>query len=194
MTRSLPNVPLWPRASRTGINRATVSSSSLTTPSGRAVATPPADASSGRRPKPTGRRSATVATIGGRRRLVRLARIGRLERGALLVQLAQPLEPGHELALAVVEPRLDVEREHVPAARGPDAERHRDRELRLVADRHRHAAHAQLLGALRGATVEDDVRLARGQALDLDVPPAHAPDAQAEHLGHGLLGRPAAGE
>src|SRR5918995_1972315 len=132
MTRSLPNVPLWPRASRTGISRATVWSSSLTTRSGGAVAPPPADASSGRRPKPTGRRSATVATIGGRRCLVR---IGRLERGALLVQLAQPLEPGHELALAVVEPRLDVEREHVPAACGPDAERHRDGELRLVADR-----------------------------------------------------------
>ena len=80
------------------------------------------------------------------------------------------------------------------AAGRPDAERHRDGELRLVADRHRDPAHAQLLGPLRRASVEDDIRLARRQALDLDVAPADAAHAQAQHLGDGLLGRPATRE
>ena len=123
-----------------------------------------------------------------------LADPGRLELRARGLEGAQPLEPGHQLALAVVEPRVDVEREHVPAARGPHAERDRHGELRLVGDRHRDPAHAQLLGALRRAAVEHDRRLAGRQPLDLDVLPADPADAQAQHLGHGLLGGPAPGE
>jgi hypothetical protein len=41
--------------------------------------------------------------------------------------------------------------------------------------------------------VEPHRRLSGGQALDLDVAPADAPDAEPEHLRDRLLGRPAAG-
>ena len=52
---------------------------------------------------------------------------------ASLVQRAEPLHPGEEPPLAVVEPLLDVEREDVAAAGRPDAERDRDRVVGLVA-------------------------------------------------------------
>ena len=64
------------------------------------------------------------------------------------------------LPLAVVEPVVDVEREHVLAARRAHPERDRDRVVRLVGDRQRDPAHPQLLRPLRGTPVEADRRLA----------------------------------
>ena len=78
--------------------------------------------------------------------------------------------------------------------RGADPEGDRDRVVRLVADRDGDPAHAELLGARGGAAVEPDRRLAGRQALDLDLAPADAPDAEAEDLADRLLGGPAAGE
>ncbi len=100
---------------------------------------------------------------------------------------------GEDPPLAVVESILDVGREEVAAARRPEAEGHRHRVVRLVADRHGDAAHAELLGADLGSPVEAHGRLAGRQALDLDIPPADAADAEPEHLRDGFLGCPAAG-
>ena len=75
----------------------------------------------------------------------------------------------------------------------PDAERDRHRVVGLVADRDRDAAHPELLGPGRGPAVQPHRGLAGRQALDLDVAPADAPDAEPEHLRDRLLGRPAAG-
>ena len=63
-----------------------------------------------------------------------------------------------------------------------------------MADRHGDPAHPELLGSRGGPAVEPHVRLARRQAFDLDLGPADAADAEPEDLGHGLLGRPPAGE
>ena len=110
------------------------------------------------------------------------------------MERAKPLHPGEDAPLAVVEPRLDVEREDVPPAGGPDPERDRDRVVGFVGDRDRDAVHPELLGPRGGATVEPDGRLAGRQPLDLDVAPADAPDAEPEDLADRLLRRPAAGE
>ena len=174
-TSSLPNEPLWPRAGRSGSRAAARSSSSSTTPAWRAAA---------RR-----RRSGGVAPAESDRPLRHRAP-PRRGRGASLARaaarrpprLAQPPHAGEDAPLAVVEARLDVGREEEPAASRPDAERDRDRVVRLVADRDRDPVHAQLLGPGRGAAVEADRRLAGGQPLDLDVAPADAADAQPEDL------------
>src|SRR4029079_5714874 len=84
--------------------------------------------------------------------------------------------------------------EDVPAAGGPDAERDRDRIVGLVADRHRDPDHPQLPRAGLGPAVEADRRVARREALDLDLLPADAPDAEPQDLAHGLLRRPPPGE
>ena len=51
----------------------------------------------------------------------------------------------------------------------------------------------ELLRAVGGPPVETHRRLPGRQPLDLDVAPADAANAQAEHLRDGLLGGPAAG-
>src|SRR3954468_1694094 len=195
MTRSLPNVPLWPRPSRVGTSFAIASSSSRTEPAGGGAAGGGAVGAPARGPNPTGGWSATppirAAVSGG---LPGRADARRLELGGGGLQRAHPLEAGEELALAVVEPLVDVEREHVPAARGPDAERDGDGVLRLVRDRDRDAAHPELLGPPGGAAPQDDRGLARREPLDLDVRPADAAHAEAQHLRHGLLRGPSSGE
>ena len=108
--------------------------------------------------------------------------------------VAQPLDPGQDPALAIVEPLLDVEREDVPAAGRPDAERDRDRVVGLVGDRDGDPLHPELLGPGRRPAVEADGGLAGRQPLDLDVAPADPADAETEDLGDRLLGGPAAGE
>ena len=120
--------------------------------------------------------------------------VGRSGRRGLAVEVAQALDARQDLPLAVVEALLDVDGEDERAAGRPDAEGDGHRVLALVADGHRDAAHAQLLGAPQGPVVEADGGLAGGQADDLDLAPADAPDAQAEDLADGLLGRPAAGQ
>src|SRR4051794_22187456 len=166
MTRSLPNVPLWAREGRSGTRPAAISSSSSVAPAGTG------DSGDGLRPKPSDR-----SVIG--RRLDRC-----------VVELAEGLEPAEDPALAVVEPLLDVRREEEPAARGPYAERDRDRVVRFVADRDRDARHPELLRASLRAAVEPDGGLARGEPLDLDVAPADAADTEPEDLRHGLLRGP----
>ena len=93
------------------------------------------------------------------------------------------------------EPRVDVEREDVPAARRPHAERDRHRVLGLVGDRDGDAAHAQLLGAAprrgRGGTIDGWPVGSRSTSMSFQPTP-RTPEAQ--HLGHGLLGGPATGE
>ena len=93
----------------------------------------------------------------------------------------------------LVEPVLDVGREHVAPAGRSHAERDRHREFVLVADRERDPLHAELLGTCGGPPVQAHRRLAGRQPLDLDVAPADAADAQPEHLRDGLLGGPAPG-
>src|SRR3954452_14020460 len=170
MTRSLPNVPLWPRPSRVGTSLAMASSSSRTEPAGGGAVGGGAVGSPARRPNPTGRWSATTAiraaVSGG---LPGRADARRLELGGGGLQRAHPLEPGEELPPRVVEPLVDVEREHVPAARGPDAERDGHGVLRLVRDRDRDAAHPELLGPPGGPAPQDDRGLARLQPLAPDV-------------------------
>src|SRR5215212_4381847 len=116
------------------------------------------------RPKPRGLRSA----IGAARAFHAVTRIvdrsGRGSGG----EVAEPLHPGKDPTLAIVEPLLDVEREDVPTAGRSDAERDGDRVVGLVADRDRDALHAELLGAPRGATVEPDRGLSGRESLDLD--------------------------
>jgi len=110
------------------------------------------------------------------------------------VELAEPLHPREEPSLAIVEARLDVEREDVAPGRRPDPESDRDRIVRLVADRERDQLHPELLGPRRRPAVEANGGLAGRKPLDLDVAPADAADPEAEDLRHGLLRRPAPGE
>src|SRR5688500_5598009 len=173
MTRTLPKVPLWPRAGRSGSSAAAAWSSIVAS---MEASGPSSDTGAASRwLKPSGRRS----DIG------RLA-LGRLGVGrqpgrfrSALVQRAQPLHPREDAALAVVEPLLDVGREEEPAAGRADPEGDRDRVLGFVADRHGDPAHPELLGPCRGATMEADIRLARRQSLDLDLGPADPSDAEA---------------
>ena len=101
---------------------------------------------------------------------------------------------GQDGPLAIVDPLLDVEREDVPAAGRPDAEGDGDGVVRLVGDRQGDPAHPELLRPGGGTTVQAHGRLPRRQALDLDVLPADAPDAEAQDLADGLLGGPPSGE
>src|SRR3954470_17728824 len=120
MTRSLPNVPLWPRPSRVGTSFAMASSSSRTEPAGGGAAGGGAVGSPARRPNPTGRWSATTAILRRvRRGLAGRAPAARFELRRRGLERAHPLEAGEELALAIFQPLVDVERQHVPAARGP---------------------------------------------------------------------------
>src|SRR5690349_18456159 len=129
------------------------------------------------RPKPSGRRSAIAVDLRGARG-----------------EVPKAFHPGQDAPLSIVQALLDVRREEEPAPGRPDSERDGDRVFRLMADRDRDPVHAQLLGASRRPAVQPDGGLARGQALDLDLRPADAPDAQPEHLADRLLGGPAAGE
>src|SRR5215207_1113477 len=148
MTSTLPNVPLWPRAGRSGSSWAALLSSSVAASCAESPSTVAAGASSCRR-KPSGRRSA----------------IGDL-RG--LVHRPEALHAGDDAAFAVVQPLLDVGREQEPSPGRSNAEGDRDRVLGLMADGDGDPAHPELLRALCGAAVEADVGLPRGQALDLD--------------------------
>ena len=107
---------------------------------------------------------------------------------------AQPLHAGEDPPLPVVEPLLDVGREDERPPVGPDAERDGHGVVVLVADRDGDPGHAQLLRPAGRAVVELDRRLAGGQPLDLDLPPADAPNPEAEDLADRLLGGPASGE
>src|SRR5580765_4828564 len=181
MTRSFPNEPLWPRFSRVGTSPAAIWSSSSSAPSmggfrsSAVPATPGAGPSAGR--KPSRPRSPTLQLL-ARLRLGNEVGLG--APGVLLVELPQPLHPGEEPPLAVVEPFLDVEREDVAPAGGPDPERDRHRVVRFVADREGDPVHSELLGPGGGTAVEADRRLTRRQPLDLDFLPADAPDAEPE--------------
>ena len=170
-----PNVPLWPSAGRSGRNAATRPASSR-----MAVGDRVSDRLTARR-----QMAASSSPTSGS---------GRGQLQARTLQLAKPAHAGEDLALAVVQPCLDVDREHERATEGADAEGDGDRVLLLVADGHRDALHAQLVGATESAIVELDRRLPRGQSHDLDLAPADSPDTQPEHLAHGLLGRPATGQ
>src|SRR2546423_4594301 len=125
MTRTLPNVPWWPRAGRSGSSSATMSSSSSVAPSATGVSLAPV------RPKPSDR--STIAAL-------------RLRGGGRIRQPAEPLEAGEDSSLAVVQAVLDVGREEEAPARRSDAERNRDGVVRLLAGRARDARQAQLLG------------------------------------------------
>src|SRR6186713_2818328 len=122
MTRTRPNEPLWPRAGRSGRSAAASSSPRRTAPSGNGVS--PGTVGGGwsvlRRPNPSGLRSGMRPLRG----------VGRERTGAALVgQRPEPLDPGEDPPLAVVEPLLDVGREEEPATGGPDPEGDRDREI-----------------------------------------------------------------
>src|SRR6185295_9876549 len=151
MTSSFPNEPLWPRGGRVGSSAPAISSSSLTAPSGTTGVGGASGAVSClvRAPNPTGRSAIGRLTDRGRRCI---AGQGPCPTG--LGEVAQPLDPGEDPPLAVVEPLLDVGREEEPATRGPDAVGDGDGIVRLVADRDRDPAHPELLGAGRRPTVE----------------------------------------
>src|SRR6476646_7234689 len=191
MTRSLPNEPLWARTFRSGMSVATMSSSSFVAPAGNGtdagVAGPLTGAS--RWPKPTGLRSGTLRLLIDRDWSIRRERVGPAGHGGG----PKPLDAGENPPPPLIETLLDVEREDVAPARRSDPERDRHRVVRLVADRHGDALHAELLGPVGGAAVESDGRLPGRQPLDLDVTPADPADAESEHLRDGLLGRPSAG-
>ena len=194
MTSSLPNEPLWPRAGRSGTSGADDVVVELASPRpGTAL-------------RRIGRHAASRVRRAARSRPVRAQAPDRLRVARLrerpwrsasappaTADAAEALDPGEDPPLALVEAVLDVGREDEPAAGRPDAERDRHRVVRFVADRDRDPLHAELLGPRGGPPVQADGRLAGRQPLDLDVAPADAPDAEAEHLGDGLLGRPAAG-
>ena len=103
------------------------------------------------------------------------------------------LHSGQDASLAVIEALLDVQREEVPAAGRTDAERNGHCVVRLVADRDRDPLHAELAGPRGRPAVQADGRLSGWQPLDLDLTPADAADAEAQNLGHRLLGRPSPG-
>ena len=142
MTRTLPNAPLWPRFGRSGQQRRGARRRRASTAPGhrrlrrragrrRLVAAPEPDRA-GQPSRAPARPSASAAP-------------------ASLVERAQPLHPGQEPPLAIVEPVLDVGREDVAAAGGPDAERDRDRVVGLVGDRDRDPGHPELLARGRAA-------------------------------------------
>src|SRR3954454_24098869 len=100
MTRTLPNVPLWPRAGRSGSSSATMSPSSSVAPSATGVSVAPV------RPNPSDR--SVIAAL-------------RLRRSGGARKPAEPLEAGEDSSLAVVEPLLDVRRKEETGAGGSGA-------------------------------------------------------------------------
>ena len=141
-----------------------------------------------RRPNPTGLRSGM-----GWLRCVGVGD-GRECRGGFGIgQGPEPLDPGEDPSLPVIESLLDVGREDEPAAGSPNAERDRDGVFGFVGDGDRDPLHAELVCACGRTPMKADGRLTGREALDLDVAPADAADAEAEHLRDGLLGRPPAG-
>src|SRR5437867_6288121 len=72
--------------------------------------------------------------------------------------------------------------------------RHRDRHPPLVGDRDRHVLQAKRGRPCCRAPVEPYLWRPCPVGQDLDLPPADAPHAEAEHLADRLLGRPAAGD
>src|SRR4051812_48218528 len=107
MTSSLPNVPLWPRASRTGTSFAMGSSSRRTDPAGAGATGGGAVGSPSRRPKPTGRRSVTVTALrSGLRGLGTGADPTRLELRRRRADRAEALEASEQLPFLVVQPVL----------------------------------------------------------------------------------------
>src|SRR5919197_6753258 len=173
MARTLPNVPLWPRAGLSGRRAAASSSVSSTAPSGSVLAF----GSGASRRNPTLRSAIPV----------------RLPADGCLLQIPNAFETGEDPTFAIVQPLLDVEREQEAAAGGAHAERDRDRVIGLVADRQGDALHAELPRPALRATVQPDGWLACRQAFDLDVAPPDAADTQPENLRHGLLRGPATG-
>ena len=182
MTRTLPNVPLWPRFGRSGSSAATPSSSSLVASSGN-----------GSSPGAAGLVARLVAPAEAETDRPPLSHRNLHPRACPASVVAQALQPGEDPPFALVEPGLDVEREDVAAAGGPDAERDRHRVVRFVGDGDRDPAHAELVGTGRRPAVQPDRRLAGRQPLDLDVAPADAAHAEPEDLRHRLLGGPATG-
>src|SRR6188472_309146 len=136
-------------------------SSSVTAPGIVAVADEPA--ASSRRPNPTGRSAIAIPVA-----------VARREPTGLLVERPQPVHAGQQPPLAVVEPCLDVLREDVAPAGGPDPERDRDRVVRRVGDGDRDPDHPELARTSLGAAVKADGRLPRRQPFDLDFAPADA--------------------
>src|SRR4051794_28090883 len=169
MTSSRPNEPLWPRAGRSGRSEATRSSSRRVAPAGNGVS--PGDEAGVwsvlRRPNPTGLRSGM-----GWLRCVRVGD-GRECRGGFGIgQGPEPLDPGEDASLPVIESLLDVGREDEPPAGGPDAERDRDGVFGFMRDGDRDPLHAELVCACGRTPMKADGRLTGREALDLDVAPA----------------------
>src|SRR5712691_3190803 len=120
MTRRRPNEPLWPRAGRSGMSAAAMSSSSFVAPDGNGAVCPGPDGAAdgiSRRPNPTGLRSG----IGP----VRLGLGGSGSGGSRPCRIAfgaHPLDPGEDPPLTFVETVLDVGREEISPTRCPDPE------------------------------------------------------------------------
>ena len=143
---------------------------------------------------PCGRPAVAPAASGRTHCASSTSLIGRsLKRGSPApARAAAPCAPGSGVRARRDAPRCRRKQER--AAGGANPERDGHGVVALVADRDGDAAHAQLLGAPGGSSMELHGRRAGRQPQDLDLGPADATDAQAEDLRHGLLGRPAAGE
>ena len=163
MTSSLPKVPLCPRAGRAGQQRAPRPD--------RRAARDQSPAASRSRPAAAAASSAAASPARARRRSIRRSRA----------------------ASRSSRRRVDVRREDVAAAGRADAEGDRQGVLALVGDGDRDRAPRPSWSARAAARPwRRDRRLAGRQSLDLDVAPADAAHAEAQHLADGLLGRPAA--
>src|SRR3990172_9855691 len=156
---SRPNVPLWARAGRSGRSAAAASSSSSPLAPG---------------PSRSGRpvRSALTPVI---------PLVGCRSGPFSAPQAHQPLG---EAPLALAQSLLQSGRKDEGPAFGPDAEGDGDRVILLVTDGQGDASHAQLSRTPEGPARKRDGRVTRRQAHDLDLPPAHAPDPEAENLPH----------
>src|SRR4051812_31394191 len=128
MATSVPNVPLWPRGSRTGTRPAAISSVSAWIPAGAWKVRQGGRWPGKSRPAIRRSRPASAALLGG-----------------LALEGAKALHAREDRALAIVEAGVDVDREDIRPAQGADPERDGHGVLALVADGDRNAAHAQLL-------------------------------------------------
>src|SRR5260221_12850828 len=168
MTRTFPNEPLCPRFGRSGRRAATRSSSSLTASGGNGAPPPsgesPAAASRRPNPKPTERRSTIGSSVCAHARACG----------------SEALETGEDPSFAVVEARLDVDREEVTAGGHPDPEGDRHGVVGFVGNGYCDPAHPELFGPRGGSPMQLDGRLAGRQSLDFDVTPPDAADAQPE--------------
>ncbi len=192
MTSSLPKEPLWPRAGRSGIRPAAMSSSSLVAPVGYGV------------------RRALGHRLGGQiappepdRRALRHATdppgsgIGASEASAAAPP-ASAIDRSRSIRARIRRSRSSRrssmsggKTNRPPVVRTPNAIAHRV--VGFVRDRDGDALHPELVRSCRGAPVETDGRLSGRQPLDLDVTPADAADAEPEDLGDRLLRRPSTG-